>query len=145
MNAEEGGMSFASDEEVEGVLRGFESCALEPSKFGHREHLAVAVCYLRRGDPEAALGRVREGIYNFLRRHGEDTNVYSETVTVFWLRRVQSLLKAGDARTLAEATNGVLAACADSKVIYGYYSRELLATDEARASLVEPDLRPLDF
>ncbi|HEV2762070.1 MAG TPA: hypothetical protein VGV38_03665 [Pyrinomonadaceae bacterium] len=138
---------FESAEEVEAVARGFESCATSPDAFGHREHLALALCYLTQGDAGRALGRVRDGIYKFLRHHGEDpAGVYNETVTIFWLRRVQSFLDTHrGARTLDERANALLAACGDSKVIYVYYSRGRLSSEEARVGWVEPDLKPLDF
>ena len=139
--------SFESAEEVESVLRGFESCSTAPAEFGHREHLAVALCYLVRSDTTAALERVRKGIYNFLTHYGEDpAGVYNETVTLFWLRRVRSFLDTHEhARTLDGRANALLAACGNSKVIYDYYSRERLSSDEARLAWVEPDLKPLDF
>lgn len=146
MNAEEGLKLFGSDEEVEAVVRGFESCAVAPEGFRHREHLALALCYLTRADLDTALALVREGLYRFLRHHGKDASAYNETVTLFWLRRVRSLAEArADARTLAETANEVLSSCGESKLIYEYYSRELLASEAARTAWAEPDLRPLDF
>ena len=139
--------SFGSEAEVEAVVRGFESCATAPSEFGHREHLAVALCYLARSDTPAALERVRSGIDRFLRRYGEDpAGVYNETVTLFWLRRVRGVLESlPPGAPLDERANALLSACGDSKVIYDYYSRERLSSEEARASWAAPDLRPLDF
>lgn len=138
--------TFQSEAEIEAVVRGFEGCALKPSEFGHREHLAVAVWYLARADFNGSLVRAREGIKRFLRRHGEPPEVYHETITRFWLSRVSRLLEKRDAGSpLVEVANSVLGECRDPSLIYDYYSRERLGSGAARAGWVEPDLRPLDF
>lgn len=137
---------YGSDEEIESVALNFERCALSPEEFGHREHLTVALFYLSRSSLEAAHKRIREGIQRFLLHHSEPLNVYHETITLFWLKRLQSLLD--DARrstSLFELFNEILESGNDASLINSYYSKERLATDEARTSWIEPDLRPLDF
>ena len=63
--------------------------------------------------------------------HEHDLQIYNETITVFWVRRVQSFL-------LVEAFN-------NPRIIFDYYSKEHLMSDAARRSWQEPDLQPLDF
>ena len=50
---------YQSDGEAEEVVRRFESCELPTADFNHREHLLVALCYLRAMDDAAALARIR--------------------------------------------------------------------------------------
>lgn len=142
-----GGGMFRSDEEVMGVLRGFESCALEPAHFDHPRHLAVAlVLLLQLGDERAASDRVRAGLARYLAHHGVDARKYHETITVFWVRRVGAFLaRAGRGQALAALANGLASECGDSRLVYSYFSRALIDTEEARARWVEPDLRALDF
>jgi hypothetical protein len=137
---------YSSDAEAAEVVRRFESCELPPAEFNHREHLLVALCYLlRMGDAEA-LARVRERIGGYAAAHGVSPSLYHETVTAFWMRRVRAYLaRAGAGRGLAELVNGLAAECGSSRLIYEYYSRELLGSEAARGAWVEPDLRPLDF
>ena len=141
------GVIFRSDEEVEEVLRGFESCELPPAAFDHARHLAVALALLTRlGDEQAATARVREGLKRFIAANGVDPAKYHETVTVFWVKRVRAFMeRAGAGRGLAEMANGLARECGDSRLVYEYYSRALCDTDAARAGWVEPDLKPFDF
>ena len=138
---------FAADAEVEEVARKFESGELAPDDFKHREHLVVALLYLLRHTPEEAHGRMREGIHAFLRAHGEDpAPVYHETLTVFWMRRVRAFIeRAGRGRPAFELANELAEECGDARLVFGYYSKELIDTNEARKGWVEPDLKPLDF
>ena len=137
---------YQTDEEAEGVVRRFESCELPPAAFNHREHLLVALCYLLRMDEAQSLARVRARINAYVRAHGIDPNLYHETITAFWLKRVSAYLeRAGAGPGLAEMTNALAAECGSSRLIFDYYSKELLDTDAARREWVEPDLRPLDF
>src|SRR5688572_3883214 len=137
---------YRSDEEVEGVVRGFESCELPPSEFNHREHLVVALFYLTRESDAAALERIRANIARYAAAHGVNPSLYHETITVFWLRRVRGFVARGDSgRGLAEMANEVLSGCGPSRLVFEYYSEELVGSDEARRGWVEPDLRPLDF
>ena len=139
---------FGSDGEVEEVVRKFESCEFGPDEFKHPEHLSVALVYgLRFGEGEA-LRRTRAGILRFLAHHHiEASSVYHETITVFWLRRVRAFAEGRDrARlSLAALANEMLKACGDSRFVFEYYSKDVLDSPAARASLVEPDLKPLDF
>ncbi len=137
---------YQSDEEVEEVVRRFESCELPPADFNHREHLLVALCYLlRMGDAEA-LAHMRARIGSYAAAHGVNPSLYHETITVFWLRRVRAYVRrAGEGAGLAEMTNALAEACGSSRLVFDYYSRELIDSEAARRGWAEPDLKPLDF
>ena len=87
-------MSFLYDteEEIEAVVRGFETCTTPGDDFHHREHLVVAVWYLQTLSPSDAVAKMRAGLLRFLEHHGEDTQKYSEEVTVFWIDQVAAKL-----------------------------------------------------
>jgi hypothetical protein len=138
---------FDADEEVEEVVRRFESGELPPSEFGHREHLAVALLYVLRHTPEEAHEQMRRSIHSFLRAHGEDpAPVYHETLTLFWLRRVRAfVVRAGGGWRLFELANGLAEECGDSGLVYEYYSRAVVDSEEARRAWAGPDLKGLDF
>ncbi|HYE15383.1 MAG TPA: hypothetical protein VD968_13150 [Pyrinomonadaceae bacterium] len=137
---------FGADKEVEELVRGFESGGLKPDDFSHRGHLAVALWYQLRHPYEEALAVTRRNILAFIARHGVDPKVYSETVTVFWMRRARAFLESrGAARPVHELANALADECGDSRLINEYFSKELLDTDGARRGWLEPDLKPLDF
>jgi hypothetical protein len=134
---------YANVWEIEELARAFESFAAPPRGFGHAEHLTVALWYLARLPAPEAARRVRGGLKRFAAHHG--SNLYHETITIFWLRFVAAFLRReGGALPLPELANRLAARC-DKRLVDAYYSRPLLQTDEAKGSWVEPDLRPLDF
>lgn len=139
---------YKSDEEIEVVVRGFESCAIEPSAFDHRAHLTVAFSYLHLSklNVTEAGDRMRAGLYHFLDHNHVERRKYNKTITLFWIKRVRSFLdEIGAERLVADMANEMIDACGDAKLIYEYYSKERLSSDEARAAWVEPDVKPLDF
>ena len=137
---------YRSDDEVEEVVRRFESCGLPPAEFNHREHLLVALCYLLRTSDAEALARLRAGLAKYVAAHGITPSLYHETITVFWLRRVRAFVERARAGAgLAELVNALAAECGSSRLIFDYYSKESIETEAARRGWVEPDLRPFDF
>jgi len=100
-----------SEREIEGVVRGFETCETRANEFKHKDHLVVAVWYVHNLGREAALERMREGLMRFIDHHGVDPKKYSETVTRFWIERVdQRLNELGSDVSIVEKCNQILAA-----------------------------------
>ena len=145
MGHEEQARKFYADErEVEELVRGFENFTPPPQGFGHAEHLTVALWYLARLPADEAAERMRGGLRRFAAHHG--SNLYHETVTLFWLRVVAAFLRReGRDRASHELANLLAASRADKGLIFDYYSRQLIGTDEAKSSPVEPDLKQFDF
>jgi hypothetical protein len=137
------GAAYRSEEEV---VKRFEGCLLSPDEFNHRPHLMVSLAYLLKFPEDEALARMRQSILKFIAHHEIPPDVYHETLTVFWVRRVRSFVgRAGAGRALLELANALAAECADSRLVYEYFSKELIDSGAARARWVEPDLKPLDF
>jgi hypothetical protein len=62
------------------------------------------------------------------------------------MKLARSFVARADAsRTALELVNDSMKELGDSRIIFNYYSRERLGSDEARHFWVEPDLKPLDF
>ena len=109
---------YASEKEIENLVRAFESCEIGKHEFKHRQHLAVAVWYVQKVGPEAALDRMRSGLLRFLDHHDVDRGKYSEEVTVFWIERIVERLEALDANvSLVERCNRVVASLTESEVM----------------------------
>jgi hypothetical protein len=134
---------FTSDAEITELVRLFESCELPGVRWTHRAHLAVAATYLRRYPLPEATDRVRANIRRYNESRGNSTG-YHETITVLFVRLVARELAATDPDELAAFVNG-LAGRFSTDGLLGYYSRDRLWSDEARAGFVGPDLKPLDF
>ena len=139
---------YENESDVEALVRGFEDCTTRAADFTHGAHLTVALWYLRRSGMATATGMMRESLLRFIKHHHEQG--YNETITVFWLRVVQSFLekahaRGAEGRSMTELANALMATYNDSRLIYDYYSKELLKTQAAKETFVEPDVRPLDF
>jgi hypothetical protein len=133
---------YADDAQIESLVRGFESCTVEG--FNHGSHLAVALWYLASLPEAEADARMRASLRRFAAHH--NVNLYNETLTVFWLKVVRSFLaREGADSSLHETANRLVAARADTRLPFEYFSESLLRSDEAKSSWVEPDLKPLDF
>lgn len=136
---------YGSEDEIRALAESFEDCTLPDEDFDHRAHLAVAVWYLSVMTTEEAIGRMREGLMRFLAHYGADTQKYNETITQFWVRRLDKLLSATDsALPLAERANQAIEQAGDSQTIFTYYTRERVFSEEGRKGRVEPDLKSRD-
>ena len=102
---------YQSEAEIENVVRGFETCETGADDFRHSDHLVVALWYLHTMNRDAALDRMRAGLFRFLEHHGVDKGKYSETVTVFWIDKIAEKLKElGPDASLVQKCNVILAA-----------------------------------
>jgi hypothetical protein len=102
---------YETEEEIERVVRGFETCATPDREFHHREHLTVAVWYLQTLTREETVEKMREALFRFIDHHGVDRKKYSEEITVFWIREVSVYLgEINAAASLVEKCNRVLEA-----------------------------------
>lgn len=118
-------------------LEAFHSCRLLNSEFHHADHLRLAWLHLHREPFETALAKVRAGVRNFAAHHGA-AQLYHETITTAWVRLLathrensfDAFLRENEARL-------------SSGLLHRFWSPELLAGQEARATWVPPDLREL--
>ncbi len=135
---------YKSAEEVEAVVQGFESCATAKEEFKHRSHLTVAVWYLSQSEQQQALSKMRVGLFRFLEYHGVGREKYNETLTIFWIKLVQSAINQLDDETsLVDTTNTILERLANPRVVFEYYSEACLKSEMAKTGWVKPDLKSL--
>lgn len=130
--------SVAGDDRA--FLTAFESCALAPSDFHHREHVRLAHIYLSEGDVLDAHRRLRASLVAFLAHHGVDAAKYHETITRAWILAVDHFMEraapASSFDDFIEANPRLL----DTSIMLTHYSKETLFSEEARARYVAPDL-----
>lgn len=100
---------YDSEEEIERLVRDFESCTIAAADFHHREHLVVAVWYLQTLSREEAVARMRASLLRFLDHQGVDPKKYSEQVTVFWIDEIASQLEGmGSETQLVDKTDQII-------------------------------------
>jgi hypothetical protein len=139
-------IGYKSIAEIQDVVKKFEACVFSPTEFNHRAHLTVAFWYLTQMPILEAESHMRAGLRRFLRHHLGGLQAYNETITLFWLRRVRGFIDAqGSNLPPIALANEMLDAFDDSKIIFRYYSKELLVCDAVRTRWIEPDLQRLDF
>jgi hypothetical protein len=110
-------------------------------EFGHREHVRLAWRELREHDREVALARIETAIRHVAEAHGAPGK-YHRTMTEAWAALVGYHLAEEPGLTFDEFLDrfpGLL----DGGLLKRHFSSELLATPAARATWVDPDLRPL--
>jgi hypothetical protein len=141
-------------DQIEAVVRGFETCSTSKEDFGHASHLTVALWYLNHNTFEQAADMMRTGLFRFIKHHDIPREKYNETITWFWLKMVSAFLVAQTSicdsdrtdRPLAvDLTNKLLLTYQNSNLAFDYYSRERISSPEAKAGWLEPDLQPFDF
>jgi hypothetical protein len=100
---------YDSEEEIERLVRDFESCTIAKTAFHHREHLIVAAWYLQTLSREETVDRMRRGLMRFIDHHGVDPKKYSEEVTVYWVETIARKLEeiSADA-SLVEKCNQII-------------------------------------
>jgi hypothetical protein len=135
---------YSTEEEIKDVLRRFETCSYTPEEFVHARHLTVTAWCFATMEPEAAQEKLRAGLRRFISHHGK--NGYHVTITEFWLERVGKLvaeLREGK-EGLVPLVNSVVERCSDKNLIYQFYSRERIASAEAKAKRIEPDIKSMN-
>lgn len=109
--------------------------------FTHREHIELAWTYLRHYSFDDAAEIMAAAIRHVAHVHGAGDK-YHDTITRAWLHCVAVHMQRWGADSFEEFLdrNPDLL---DSKLIWHFYSRELLASELARTSWTAPDLRQL--
>jgi hypothetical protein len=133
---------FTSDAEIAELVRLFESCDLPGERRTHRAHLAVAASYLRRYPLSEATDRARTHIRQYNAARGNHAG-YHETITSVFMRLVARELQSNPPE-LTGFVNDLAGRFPVSRLL-DFFSSDRLWSAEARAGLVGPDVRPLDF
>lgn len=137
-------MHYKSMQEVESLVTAFEEQTTALEAWTHEAHLAVC-CWYVMFSAENAEGQMRSGIRALNRSLGimsTPTSGYHETLTLFWIAKVRSLVEVCAGPELA-VLNAVVGGLADQDLVYFHYSREQIASADARLAWREPDLHRL--
>lgn len=121
-------------------LRALETCQIQNSQFGHRDHLRAAWIYVMRYGAAQAAPITQRAIMRFAAHHGH-TGKYHATLTAAWVCfvAIHAAYHPSDLFDDFLAQNSELL---DKNLPLRFYSRERLFSDVARARWMEPDLRP---
>jgi hypothetical protein len=125
------------------LTRALERCEVPADGFHHTSHLRVAWVYLaEHATTEGAADRMAATLRRFAAAAGHPEK-YHHTMTLFWVRRL-----AVEQATRPDASlDDILThapALLDKNLPLAYYSPGRLFSEEARASWLDPDMRPLE-
>lgn len=121
-----------------------ESCEFPVSKFDHRAHLRLAYVYLVANEEVTAITLMRDTLAGLLKHAGIDpSQKYHETLTEAWILAVHYFMSNTDSLESADEFIEKNKVMLDSKIMMTHYSAEVLFSEEARRSFIEPNLEPI--
>jgi len=129
---------------TEDELQMFEQCSLSGDCWTHTAHVRMAWLQMERSSTfDEALERIRKGIKTF---NASRNNIgYHETITVAFAKVIYHRRETGDKISTWQAFvikhDDLLSK--EAPILHVYYSPELLASERARETFVEPDRLPL--
>jgi hypothetical protein len=124
-------------------LAEFESCALRPAEFHHREHIRVGYAYLVLYPFDLALEKMRRGLHNLLAHFGAPSSKYHETVTRAWLLAVQHFMDMiAPSSSFDQFIQQGGARLLEKEIMATHYSAAMIGSEEARQRFVAPDFMP---
>ena len=124
------------------LLEAFETATISAKDFHHREHVRVVWKLITTVGPDAARERFVAALIRLANAHGAD-QLYHETLTRAW---VELIAEGAHRFPAASSSFEFLESCPellDRSILGRHYSPELLASDSARKSWVEPDRLPI--
>lgn len=130
---------MTDDEFLRSFLRGWPA----DRPFHHYDHLRVAWLVVERHGPELACEIVGDRLRQMAAAQGK-APLYNETMTRFWIRLIAHVREKGRPSTVDEAIEQA-PMLLDKHLAQRHWSRTLMFGPVARATWVEPDLRPIPF
>lgn len=122
----------------------FENFGVTPDEFDHRAHVRLAYVYLcESGSAAAAVQRMKKSLLAFLDHLGVDHGKFHETLTGAWIDAVNHFMAKSQGCSSFKEFIELNPLLLDSKIMLSHYSADLLFSNQARASYVDPDLEPI--
>ena len=126
------------------LTRALERGEIANEDFHHASHLHVAWVYLAESSSvQQAANKMRDTLRRFAGAAGKPQK-YHETITLFWvhvLARAQAVSPGERLEDIVYSNPQLL----EKNFPLSYYSAERLFSEEARASWMGPDLKPLSI
>lgn len=112
--------------------------------FNHKAHIRLAYVYLVDNKTESAVKQMRNSLMILLKSAGvEPSEKYHETITEAWILAVHHFMnnteKSSSANDFIEQNTKLL----DTNIMLTHYSSEVLFSEKARKTFVEPNLDPI--
>jgi hypothetical protein len=131
-----------SDRDIE-FKNQIESCVYPVEKFNHKAHLRLAYIYLCDNSDDAAYEKIQSTLCRYLKYNDIDLSKYHVTITKAWLLAVRHFIKQTPVSKSAVVFINKNPIMLDANIMMTHYSKELLFSNKARESFVNPDLDPI--
>lgn len=118
----------------------FESGRFPLDGFDHRAHLRLAYIYCARSSTEQAYQQMRQALHSVLKYNNIDLSKYHETITRAWIMAIRHFIERTSNSDSADDFIDQHPQLLDSKIMLSHYSEELLFSETARQSFIEPDI-----
>jgi hypothetical protein len=126
------------------LTRALERGEIPNQRFHHVSHLHVAWVYLAESlSVQEAANKMCQTLRRFAAVAGKPEK-YHETITLFWVQLLAWAQRASRAERLEDVVHAN-PQLLEKNFPLAYYSADRLFSDEARASWIEPDLKPLSI
>lgn len=121
-----------------------ESCEFPVTDFNHRAHIRLAYIYLADSSTQESIRLMRNTLMALLEHAGiEPSEKYHETLTEAWILAVHHFMSKTHWSESADDFIDQNPLMLDSKIMMTHYSTDVLFSDQARQSFVEPNLDPI--
>ncbi len=131
------------DREDQELRRQFESFTISPDEFSHAIHVRLAYVYLVDNDVDTVYRQFRQVTLDYLKHHDIDPSKYNETLTRAWILAIRHFMMCSSPTKCSSEFVDSNPRLLNSRIMQLHYSKQLLFSDEARLSFIEPDLAPI--
>jgi hypothetical protein len=126
-----------ADRRIEQLVTAFENATIDAREFDHEAHLMVSWRFLQEQSLLDAIRRFSAALKRLTRKL-DVPGKYHETITCFYLIKIAERQAASDWPAFKDANPDLFAR--NPSLIRQYYSKSLLASEDARRAFVLPDL-----
>ncbi|PKH03725.1 hypothetical protein CXF72_04900 [Psychromonas sp. MB-3u-54] len=111
--------------------------------FNHQAHLRLAYVYLVDNDTDSSMQRMKMSLKRFIEHNRIDPTKYHETITTAWVLVVNHFMNKSEGSNSADQLMSQNPEMLEEKTMMTHYSAEVLFSNEARNTFVEPNLAPI--
>lgn len=137
-------MSLSISEKDREFITQVEACEFPIPEFNHKAHIRLAYAYLVENNTKASIQLMKNTLIGLLEFAGiEPSQKYHETITKAWVLAVHHFMSKTSNSESADEFINKNPELLDSKIMLTHYSAEVLFSQEARESFIEPNLSPI--
>jgi len=131
-----------TEPELDEFLAAFESGTLPKERWTHAAHLLTGACYVHRLGQSAAIDHMRHSVRRYNEAVGGEntaTSGYHETITVFWIKVLDAVLRQTPLITRAGFASLIVERFTTQRDLFRrFYDFDVIASTEARAAWIPP-------